>query len=307
MTVAESDQIARMEIQRVERRFSWSRLTVGAIVAFWIAVVIVPVALLVPWSFMRVEQFRFAWSFNLDAYAQMIDTGRLSVVVNTLRIALTVTAIALVVSLPVALWLAKGVRSNAFRVTMMAVLTIPFFVSLASRTIVMRPVLGRTGPINSLLMQWGIIDAPIDGLLFSEFAVHLGLLAPAFPTMLFPIFAAIALVDDDLIEASRDLGASPFRVFMDVILPLAMPGIVAGIVFTLVPMLGDTVVPQLLGGTNVAMLGTSMTSIVGNMNYAGGAALAVAVLVLLAILVLAMRVAQRRSGLDRGIFEGLRR
>ena len=307
MTTAESDLMAPIEARRVESGLSWTRLTVGVIVAVWIAVVIVPVALLLPWSLMRVEQFRFAWSFSLDAYVQMIDTGRVGVVLNTLRIALTVTAIALLVSLPVALWLAKSVRSNAFRVTMMAVLTIPFFVSLASRTIVMRPVLGRTGPINALLMQWGIIDAPIDGLLFSEFAVHLGLLAPAFPTMLLPIFAAVALVDDDFIEASRDLGASPVRVFMDVILPLALPGIVAGIVFTLVPMLGDTVVPQLLGGTNVAMLGTSMTGIVGNMNYAGGAALAVAVLVLLAILVLVMRLAQRRAGLDRGVFEGLRR
>ena len=109
-------------------------------------------------------------------------------------------------------------------------------------------------------MEVGIIDAPIDWLLFSEFAVHFGMLAPYFPTMVFPIFLVLSLVDDEYIQASRDLGASPLQTLVYVILPLSLPGIMAGIVFTLVPTMAEYVVPWLMGGFNVNMLGRSVES-----------------------------------------------
>jgi ABC-type spermidine/putrescine transport system permease subunit I len=189
----------------------------------------------------------------------------------------------------------------------LSLLTIPFFVGLASRTIVFRPVLGRNGAINTLLIDFGLTSQPVDALLFSEFSVHLGLLGPSFPTMILPIFLAMSLIDDDLIEASRDLGGSPWRVFIDVILPLSMPGVVAGIVFTFVPMLGETVVPQLLGGANVPMLGPSISSLVSNMNYPAAAALSVIVLLILIVLLAVMRLARPRYVSFGSAFEGLRR
>lgn len=276
-------------------------------VAFWFAAVLVPIGSLLLWSFMRIERFQFVWSFGLYAYRQLVDTGRYGVILTTLRIASTVTLIELLIAIPVALWLAKGVRSYTVRAMALALLTIPFFVSLASRTIVFRPILGRNGAINTLLMETGIIDQPLDWLLFSGFSVHLGLLGPSFPTMVLPIFLAMALIDDDLIEASRDLGASPWRVFVDIVMPLAMPGIVAGVIFTFVPMLGETVVPQLLGGANVPLLGPSISSMVSNLNYPGAAALSVVVLLMLALLLGVMRLANPRYISFNAVFEGLRR
>jgi spermidine/putrescine transport system permease protein len=277
------------------------------VVFFWSVAVLVPVAALLFWSFMRLEQFQFVWSFGLDAYRQVLETGRYGVILTTLRIAATVTALELVISIPVALWLAKGIRSYAVRAMWLSMLTIPFFVSLASRTIVFRPVLGRNGPINTLLVDLGLTSQPLDGLLFSEFSVHLGLLGPSFPTMVLPIFVAMSLIDEDLIEASQDLGGGPWRVFGDVILPLSLPGIFAGTVFTFVPMLGETVVPQLLGGANVPMLGPSIGSLVSNLNYPAAAALSVIVLLMLTALLAVMRVATPRYFSFHSVFEGLRR
>jgi len=276
-------------------------------VSFWFAAVLVPVGSLLFWSFTRLEHFQLTWSLGLDAYHQILETGRYRVILTTLRIAATITLIELAVAIPVALWLAKGVRSFAVRAMALALLTIPFFVSLAAKTIVFRPVLGRNGAVNTLLMDLGLTSQPLDGLLFSEFAVHLGLLGPSFPSMILPIFLAMALIDDDLIEASRDLGAGPLRVFFDIILPLSMPGIVAGIVFTFVPMLGETVVPQLLGGANIPMLGPSMSSLVSNLNYPAAAALSVIVLFILTLLLAIMRLAKPKYISFHSVFEGLRR
>ena len=91
-------------------------------------------------------------------------------------------------------------------------------------------------------------------LIFSEFAVHFGFLGAFFPTMVWPIFLSISLIDNDFLEASNDLGARRFRTLVHIILPLALPGVVAGFVFTFIPMLGDTVVAQHMGGNNVLML-----------------------------------------------------
>jgi ABC-type spermidine/putrescine transport system permease subunit I len=282
-------------------------LALWLVVGLWTLAVVVPVGSLFLWSFMSVVRFRIVPPFTLDAYDQIFDTGRYGVVFATLRIAATVTVIEVIVALPIALWLAKGIKSVAARSMIMALLTIPFFISLASRTIVLRPVLGREGLVNTLLMAAHLTDRPLDSLLFSEFAVHFGLLGPSFPPMVLPIFLAITLIDDDLIEASRDLGASSWRVFVGIILPLSMPGIVAGIIFTFVPLLGETVVPQLLGGANVPMLGASMSSLVSNLNYPAAAALSVIVLVVLGILLwILWRVAPRYLSLQ-SVFEGMRR
>ena len=227
--------------------------------------------------------------------------------IRTVRLAFTITALELLIALPFSIWLSKGLRSPVVKALTMALLTVPFFLSMSSRTIVWRSVLGRTGLLNSLLMHLGIVDQPLDWMLFSEFSVYIGLIGPSFPTMVFPMCLAINLIDDEYIEAARDLGGTPWRVFLDVVLPLAMPGIVAGIIFTFVPMLGETVVPALLGGGQVTLLGASIQSLLTILNYSVAAALAVLVLGILALLLVILRVFLP-GGRDIGsIFRGLAR
>ncbi len=260
-----------------------------AFIAFWGLFVVVPVLGLLVWPFIRYENYAFVFSPTTEAIRTVLDSGRYQVTLTTLRIAATITAIELLIALPFSIWLVRSLRSNLARSLILAALAIPFFLSLASRTIVWRALLGTTGPINGLLMHFGLISEPLDWLLFSEFAVHLGLLGPSFPTMVFPIYLALTLIDDELFEAAADLGASPVRIFLDVILPLAAPGILAGIIFTFVPMLGETVVPALLGGGHVSMLGGSINSLIGVLNYPVASAHGLIVLCILNVLLVALR------------------
>jgi spermidine/putrescine transport system permease protein len=282
-------------------------LSVTAFSVVWCIVVMVPLLGLVIWSFCQVEGFRLLLRPTLEAYYRLFDSGRWEVTIRTVRLAFTITALELLIALPFSIWLSKGLRSPGVKALTMALLTVPFFLSMSSRTIVWRSVLGRTGLLNSLLIHLGIVDQPLDWMLFSEFSVYIGLIGPSFPTMVFPMYLAINLIDDEYIEAARDLGGTPWRVFLDVVLPLAMPGIVAGIIFTFVPMLGETVVPALLGGGQVTLLGASIQSLLTILNYSVAAALAVLVLGILAMLLVILRVFLPSGRGIGSIFQGLAR
>ena len=116
----------------------------------WVLLLLVPVAALVMWSFLPMEDYQFVFRPTLGAYGQIVASGRDEVVWQTLRIAITITVIELAVAIPFSIWLAKSVRSAVFRAVILTLLTIPFFISIASRTMVFRPILGRSGPINTL-------------------------------------------------------------------------------------------------------------------------------------------------------------
>jgi ABC-type spermidine/putrescine transport system permease subunit I len=273
----------------------------------WGLGVLVPLVGVIAFSFVQANAKGVAFSLTLDAYREIFTTGRWEVTVRTVRIAATVTAILLVVSFPFALWLAKGVRSSWVRLLIWTLLTAPFFLSDTARTVIWRPVLGLMGPVNSGFMSLGLIDRPITWLLFSEPAVHFGLLGPYLPNMVWPIFLSITLIDDDLIEVSEDIGASPWQTLRHVILPLSMPGIIAGIVFTFVPMLGDDVVSKMIGGQQVAMLGGAMLDLVSALNYSVAAAMSALVLILIAVLQGVLVLALRRLGGGAALVGGLRR
>lgn len=271
-----------------------------SLLLLWALVALVPIVGLGLWSVLSMENFRLVWEPSLQAYRDVLGSGRWEVAVRTLRIAAIVTIIELVIAIPFAFWMAKGTRSMVTKTVLLALLTIPFFLNLSARTIVWRGLLGLNGPINATLMQFGTISEPLDWLLFSEFAVILGLIAPYFPTMVFPLFLVFSLIDDEVLDASKDLGASPVFTLQHVILPLAVPGIGAGLVFTFIPMIGDPVVPTLLGGGNVVVLSASVQSLLKILNYTVAAALSVLMLGLLvgiigAIAVVSRRVANVRS------------
>lgn len=258
-----------------------SPLGVSAVLGAWTLIVILPLLGLVLWSFLKLENFQLVWEPTLQAYRDLLSSGRWEVTVRTLRIASIVTLIELALAVPFAVWLAKGTRSVPVKVITLAALTIPFFLSLSARTIVWRAVLGLHGPVNSALMSLGLIDQPLDWLLFSEFAVIIGLIGPYFPPMVFPLYLAISLIGDELLAASKDLGASPAFTFRHVILPLALPGLGAGFIFTFIPMIGDPVVPELLGGGQVVVLASSVKSLLQVLNYTVAAALSVFMLAIM--------------------------
>jgi ABC-type spermidine/putrescine transport system permease subunit I len=145
-----------------------ARAVVWAFALVWVGLVVFPLGLLVVYSFLKVQYFQMVWEPSLDTWRALFDSGRWLTAVRTLRIALTVTVIELLIAYPFALWLAKGCRSQRVKAVVLALLTIPFFLDLSSRTIVFRPVLGENGLINTVLLDWGLIDAPVSWLLLAS-------------------------------------------------------------------------------------------------------------------------------------------
>jgi spermidine/putrescine transport system permease protein len=283
------------------------RLVGTAFGLVWSVAVVAPLLLMVVYSFVKIRGFRVDWTFTFDDWTAFYVSGRWVVALRTLRVALTITLIELTVALPFAFWLAKRCGSKRLKAAILALCTIPFFLDLSSRTVVWRSILATHGPVNALLIHLGITSVPQEWLLFSEFAVHFGMLGPCFPTMLLPIFVSLQLVDDEYIQASHDLGANTLSTIRLIVLPLALPGIVAGIVFTMVPAMADYVVPDLLGGFKVILLSTSVESALSALQYPIAAALSTVVLALLAVLVTILVLILRRAGMSAAVFAALRR
>ncbi len=250
----------------------------------WIGIVLLPLMIISVFSFFSIKQYQMVFEPTLATWTGLFESGRWTVVARTLQFAVTVTIIELLLAFPFALWLAKGCRSDRVRALIITLLTIPFFLDASSRIIVWRSILGTNGAINTLLMNAGVIDQPITWLLYSGFAVHFGMIGSYFPSAVFPIFLTISLIDDDLIKASADLGASVRQTLINIILPLAMPGIIGGAIFTIVPLMAAWVEPQLLGGGQVNLLGQSIQSALSNLNYPVAAALSTIVIVILVLL-----------------------
>jgi len=272
-------------------------------VAAWTVLVVTPLALMLVYSLFRTQGFATDFTPGLETWRTFFDSGRWQVVVRTVRIGLTVTLIVMAISLPFAIWLAKGCRSASVRAALVTLITIPFFLDVASRTIVWRTLLGSEGAVNTLL---GVVGIPPQAwLLYSEFAVHFGMVIVYFPTMVLPIMLVLTLIDDDLLEASGDLGASRWRTFVDVLLPLALPGIAAGVVFTMVPAMADVVVPQIMGGFNVNMLGNSVDAALDALKYPMAAALSSFVVAVLLVLLGVLALVLRRVGAGAALFRAL--
>jgi spermidine/putrescine transport system permease protein len=272
----------------------------------WFGLVIVPLVVLFAFSFFQTKSFQTIYNPSLDVWASLFESGRFAVTLRTLRIALTVTLIELLVGFPFALWLAKGATSKTVKAFVLTLLTIPFFLDISSRTIVWRAILDQHGLINSLLLWLHVIKEPMSWMLFTEWSVHFGMIVTYFPTMVLPIYMAINIIDDTLLQASDDLGASPAQTLVHIILPLSLPGIMAGILFTLGPALAAWVEPSMLGGGFVNLLSNSVESAYTALKYPVVAALSTFVIVLLGVLLLILLFVGRRFGDLSSTFRVLR-
>jgi spermidine/putrescine transport system permease protein len=183
-------------------------------------------------------------------------------------------------------------------------LIVPYWTSFLLRTFAWRIILAPQGTLSDVLQALGILSRPLL-ILDSNAAVQLGIVYNYLPVMILPIYVALERIDTSLIRASMDLGAGPLRTFLRVTLPLAMPGLLGGLVLTFILAAGDYVVPTILGGTKGLMVGNLIaTQILASQNLPLGSAMAVMLIGLLAgVLILAglvLFVLQRLLKLARG-------
>lgn len=223
-------------------------------------------------SFWMRVGFKVQPAFTLKSYAEFFSGVRLLVLERSLLASVEATALSLLIAYPIAYFIARRIKPELTRSVLM-LFTIPFLVNYIIRTFAWTYMLGRTGPINSILLQLGLVDQVVDWFLYSDFAVLLGLVTSYMPFMIFPLWLSLSRIDSQLVEASWLLGANPIRSFFRITLPLSLPGIFAAVIFGFVGCFGESAVPIILGGVGYQLMGNTITSTMDVLNYPLAAAM----------------------------------
>lgn len=193
------------------------------------------------------------WDLSLDNYKKVFSLMYVKVAWISLQMALLNTALCLMVSYPLAFYIAR-IESDKKRNLLMLLVLIPFWTNFLVRTYALGNILGDEGLINQCLLYLRIIDEPLD-LIYSKKAIVLGLISNYLPFMVLPLYVSLQKQDKHLLEAASDLGATPFRAFARVTWPLSLPGVATGCLMVFIPSLGEFIIPDLLGGGKYLLLG----------------------------------------------------
>lgn len=217
---------------------------------------------------------------SFDRYVEALSPTFFSTFLNTLWIGILGTALCLVIGGPVAYWIAVKAPPSK-RGLLLALVMVPFWTNFLVRTIGWQVILAPEGWLSQLLQGIGIIPGPLD-LLYSRGAVLLGVVYNYLPLMILPLFVAFDRVSGPLREASKDLGANSVTTFLRVTVPLARPGIIAGVLLVYIPLMGDYITATVLGGAKGNMIGQVVASQFQTaQNWALGSAMAVLLIIVI--------------------------
>jgi spermidine/putrescine transport system permease protein len=192
------------------------------------------------------------WRGTFANYISILDPLYLRIFWRSLWIAVVTTVVCLVLGFPLAYVIARAPKR--WQGALLLLVIIPFWTNFLVRTYAWMFILRSEGLLNIVMTELGILDQPLN-LLFTDSAVVIGLVYGYLPFMVLPLYAALERLDRSVIEAAWDLYAGPFRIFTNVIFPLARPGVVAGCLLVFIPALGAYVTPDLLGGAKTMMIG----------------------------------------------------
>jgi spermidine/putrescine transport system permease protein len=291
---ASADGASLRAAERVAVRSRW--LMVSPALAILLFAALGPLAIMVVYSFLTPASYGgVVWQFSTEAWFRVLferdifdgtvslADAHLSIFWRSARISLGTTVLALAFGFPTAYFIAT--RPEKSRGIWLFLVTIPFWTNLLIRTFAIQEVIRNEGIINSLLIGAGVIATPIQ-LLYTDFAIMLGMLYVFLPLMVLPLYASMEKLDFRIIEAGYDLYASRLQVLRRIILPLVRPGIIAGSILVFIPSLGSYVTPRVLGGGRNMMIANLIELQFGQgRNWPLGAALS---LTLLAIVMMAL-------------------
>ncbi|MFK7893802.1 MAG: ABC transporter permease [Granulosicoccus sp.] len=254
-----------------------------------------PLGVMVYYSFLEpglyggVEHNFYHWNYGrilgwADGEWEDFDLVYAEIFIRSIRLALTNVLITFIICYPAALWVSR--LPDRWRTMVVFLITLPFFVSLVVRLFCWVLILRPSGFLNTTLLSLGIIAEPFD-IMYTETAVLIGMAYVMLPFMFLPLYASIEKLDHALIDASSDLGAAPYQTFLRVILPITLPGIAAGAVLVFIPSLGNFIVPDLLGGAKVLMIGNLIEQqFLSARNWPFGSALSVIMMLLMLVMII---------------------
>lgn len=186
---------------------------------------------------------------------------------TTFRLSIEVMAISLILGYPIAYFLAMQVKSFKWQLALFLMCMVPFWTSYLIRAIAWIPMLGRRGVLNTFLIWLGIVDKPLSFLLFSEFGLTMALVQLYVVLCIGPIFFSLAKIETEILEAARDMGASGYQIFREIILPLSMPGVAIGMIFIWVLIMGEFATSVVVGGGKTSQLGNIILIWMGTGQY----------------------------------------
>ncbi|MCB1760070.1 MAG: spermidine/putrescine ABC transporter permease PotB [Gammaproteobacteria bacterium] len=235
------------------------RIAVLLLIWGWIVLfVLLPNLLVVATSFLTRDDSRFiSWQLTLDNYLRLVDPDYLGVFGHSFYMALVTTLLCLLVGYPFAYLLSR--LRPSLKPYLLFLVIVPFWTNSLVRTYAMKLLISVNGLLNKLLLTLGWIDTPLR-MLYSEGAVIAGLFYILLPFMILPLYAVFEQLRPELLEASRDLGAGRWRSFTRVVLPLTLPGIIAGSLLVLLPAVGMFYVADVLGGAKNLLIGNVIKS-----------------------------------------------
>ncbi|MAY33558.1 MAG: ABC transporter permease [Rhodovulum sp.] len=260
---------------------------------------VAPIVMIVIVSFWGATEYSIYPAFQFDNYEFLFGSSvTYTVFFNTFKYALITWAMTLVLGFTVAYFLAFEVRSLKWQIGLFLVCTIPFWTSNIIRMISWIPFLGRNGLANSTLISWGVIDEPLEWLLFSDFSVILAFVHLYTLFMVVPIFNSMMRIDRSLLEAARDCGASGFQTLRNVIIPLCKPGIMIGTIFVTTLVMGDFITVRFMSGSQRANVGRLISNDISLLQYPSASATAVVLLcTVLIVIALLLRLVDIRKEL----------
>jgi len=264
------------------------------------ALFVVPLVLITSYAFFQRGRFGgIVWEVTLDNFVRLLDPLYLGVVANSLKVGLVVTLLALLIGYPTALAITR--LSPKWRTIALVAVLLPFWTNFLVRTYAWILLFNNAGWINQALQGLGLIDEPIP-MLYTEPAVVVGLLYMYLPLMILPLYSSLASRDPQLGEAATNLGASPFRVFRTVTLPLSLPGVLTGCVFVFVPAMSNFIIPELIGGGKTVLIGNLIRDqFLKARDWPFGSTLALVLTISLVVLLVAQAAVSRRLNEGRRI------
>ena len=245
-----------------------------------------PITMILIVSFWEFNGYAMTPAFSFANYVNVFSSKvSLSTYLNTFKYVVLVWSACVAIALPIAYYLAFCIERDSVRILLFLICTIPFWTSNIIRMISWIPLLGRGGLVNQALLTVGLVQEPVEWLLYSDFAIVLGMVHLFNFFMIAPVFNSMMRIDRSLITAARDMGASGFEVLKEIILPLTAPGLAIGTIFVVTLTMGEYVTVRLMGGGQSASVGKLISTQIGSLQYPLAAANAVILLLITLVLV----------------------
>ncbi|MFD2176646.1 spermidine/putrescine ABC transporter permease PotB [Veronia pacifica] len=268
------------------KKINLQNAIIGLIVGWLLLFVFIPNLMIIITSFLTRDDANLVeMTFTLSNYAKLLDPLYAKVVWHSFYMAAIATLLCLLIGYPFAYVIAR--MPEKMRPIMLFLVIVPFWTNSLIRTYGLKIFLGTRGLLNESLLSIGIIDKPLR-IMYTEYAVMVGLVYILLPFMILPLYSSIEKLDNSYLEAAKDLGASKLQSFFKVVVPLTMPGIIAGCLLVLLPALGMFYVSDLLGGAKNLLIGNVIKSQILNVrDWPFGSAASISLTVLMGLMLFA--------------------